>query len=75
MNTNKTPEQIVIELITTLYAKKELIAKNMFKFSNVAVDRYTVYNIDTQEISMCFMIYGEQPHIKDNEIILPHLII
>ncbi len=42
---------------------------------NVAVDRYTVYNIDTQEISMCFMIYGEQPHIKDNEIILPHLII
>ncbi len=33
MNTNKTPEQIVIELITTLYEKKELIAKNMFKFS------------------------------------------
>jgi hypothetical protein len=75
MNTNKTPEQIIIELITALYENKEFIAKNIFKFDCLAADRYTIYNIDTKKVELCFIEQGEQPHIEDNEIILPHLII
>jgi len=52
-------------LITTLYEKKELIAKNMFKFSNVAVDRYTVYN---KEIKMTITQIKNDVILPDNNV-------
>lgn len=36
---------------------------------------HIIYLIDTKKVELCFIEQGEQPHIEDNEIILPHLII
>ena len=78
MKTMLTGLPVTIGLISNIVINNKPINYWKTKMNTKSIRKvvyHIIYLIDTKKVELCFIEQGEQPHIKDNEIILPHLII